>query len=341
MTVYSTTVLSRILEPDPVGPLRQYPRITTAGTEDAGTNEEGLLKWTLESERIRMRKLAFLLAYGISCAAQTNSAPHPSGRVPSFEVASIKPAPPPDQAHPSRIGGEYRPGQFTWTGATLWGLILMAYDVPGYQLKEIAGLPPVRDHFEVVAKVPDGTDRARFCAMLQNMLAERFGVVTRFVSREVSSYDLVVANGGVKLKNAERPPSDAPQQAFPWPADGWPMLPPGVPSIGYYGRRGVTLSHLAARMSGIPDLVRQLELVSERPVIDKTGLTGVYDFTMDFITPGTPPRSPDSADLSEAGEPGPDLFAALERQLGLKLVSSRTVDKVLVVDKFNLTPTEN
>lgn len=217
----------------------------------------------------------------------------------------------------------------------------MAYDVPAYQFKEIESLPPERDYFEVVAKVPDGTDRARFCAMMQNMLAERFGVIIHFVEREVSSYDLVVANGGPKLMTAERPGPDASQATFKWPDDGWPRLPPGVPSIGFYGKRGVTLSHLAARMSGIPDLIRQLEFVSERPIVDKTGLTGLYDFTMDFIASGTPPRSSDSTDSAEASEPGPDLFVALERQLGLRLVSSRTVNKLLVVDKFNVTPTEN
>jgi uncharacterized protein (TIGR03435 family) len=72
----------------------------------------------------------------------------------------------------------------------------------------------------------------------------------------------------------------------------------------------------------------------------KTGLTGFYDFTLDFVMSGTLPHSAESADLSEATDPGPDLFAAVER-LGLKLVRSRTVDKVLVVDTFRSQPTED
>jgi uncharacterized protein (TIGR03435 family) len=286
--------------------------------------------------------LRMAVAFVVVRAVSAQTAPAPAAAPPlSFEVVSIKPAPPPDRAHPNSFSGAYRPGQFTWTDATLRRLILLAYDPPGYQINEISGLPPDREYFEVVAKAPDGTDRARFCAMLQTTLAERFGVTVHYIEKEVPSYNLVVANGGPKLKDAERPAADAPPQAFQWPTDGWPMLPAGKPSIGFYGRRGVQLSHLAARMSGIPDLVRQLELVSERQIVDKTSLTGLYDFAMDFIAPGTPPRPPDSADLSEAPDPGPDLFAALERQLGLKLVSSRAVDKVLVVEKFNFTPTEN
>jgi len=287
-----------------------------------------------------MRALAFLLGcaavYAQSNTTLTEAAPL------SFEVASIKPAPPPDMAHPFRGSGAYRPGQFTLEETSLRTLILLAYDVPGYQRSAVIGLPPIRDYFEVVAKVPDGTDRAQFCQMLQNLLAERFGVETHYAEKEVPGYDLEVAKGGPKLKDAEKPSPDAPEQSFDWPADGWPFLPPGKPSIGFYGRRGAVLTHLAARMQGIPDLIRQLEFVSERPIVDKTGLTGIYDFTMDFIVPGTATPPQDSGDASEAAsEPGPDLAAALERQLGLRLVSSRTTDKVLVVDKFNPTPTAN
>jgi uncharacterized protein (TIGR03435 family) len=283
--------------------------------------------------------LAFLLACAALCA-QSNPAPA-EGPL-SFEVASVKVVPFPDAAHPMRLTGAYGPGQFTWEGAALRSLIVMAYDIPGLQWHTVVGMPPIRDYFEVVAKVPEGTDRAQFCRMLQNLLAERFGVETHYVEKEVPSYDLEVAKGGPKLKDAEKPSPDAPPQSFTWPADGWPFLPPGKPSIGFYGRRGVVLSHLAARMSGIPDLIRQLAQISEQPILDKTGLTGIYDFTMDFIAPGTPTPSQDSADPSgAASEPGPDLAAALERQLGLKLASGKTVVKVLVVDKFNALPTEN
>jgi uncharacterized protein (TIGR03435 family) len=73
---------------------------------------------------------------------------------------------------------------------------------------------------------------------------------------------------------------------------------------------------------------------------DKTGLTGTYDFTMDFLQPARA-AYPSQAPAEGASDPAPDVFAALERQLGLRLASSKAVDKVLVVDRVNVTPTEN
>ena len=156
----------------------------------------------------------------------------------------------------------------------------------------------------------------------------------------------MVAKGGPKLQQAEKRPPDAPPvdpaQPLQWPAGEWPVLPPGTPRIGLYGAKGSQMSHLAARMQTVADLVRELQLMMDCPLTDRTGLTETYDFTMDFVAPGTPvkaPASPDSPDF--ASEPASDMFAALERQLGLKLVSSKKLEKLLVVDKVNLKPTED
>jgi uncharacterized protein (TIGR03435 family) len=200
--------------------------------------------------------------------------------------------------------------------------------------------------YDIAAKVPAGTTSEQFLVMLQNLLAERFGVVVHWVEKEFPSYDLVVAKGGPKLKEAEKRPADAPpvdpSQPFEWPDGGWPVLPPGIPSIGLYARRGTQMGYLAARMKTVPDLLRTLQTLMDRPLTDKTGLTGTYDFTLEFLPPGNAAYTPPPADPSEgAGEPAPDVFAALERQLGLKLVAGRDQEKVLVVDKFNLKPTED
>jgi uncharacterized protein (TIGR03435 family) len=222
----------------------------------------------------------------------------------------------------------------------------MAYDAPRYQFDLISGLPPERYMFDVEAKAPAATDRRLFLAMLQNLLAERFGLVVHWTQKEFPSYDLVVAKGGPKLQEAERRPADAPPldstQPLQWPEGGWPVLPPGVPSIGLYGRRGTQMVYLAARMKTVADLLRTLQQLMDRPLTDKTGLTGTYDFTLNFLPPGNaayPPPPSESPDA--ASEPAPDIFAALERQLGLKLVPGKALEKLLVVDKFNLDPTEN
>jgi len=77
-----------------------------------------------------------------------------------------------------------------------------------------------------------------------------------------------------------------------------------------------------------------------RPVIDKTGLTGFYDFTLEFtmvlpLPPGASPTAP------AASDPGPDLAAAVERELGLKLVGSKAKLDVIVIDRAEKVPTEN
>jgi uncharacterized protein (TIGR03435 family) len=288
-----------------------------------------------------MRVATILLACAaVVSAAQTNAPPS------SFEVASVKPTPLSDQANPGKVEGGFRPGQYIWTHASLRRLIWLAYDVQLYQRDLVAGLPPERYMYDVAAKAPAGTTRESFLVMLQNLLAERFGVAVHWVEKEIPSYDLVAAKGGPKLKEAEKRPAAAPpvdpSQPFNWLAGGWPVLPPGIPSIGLYASRGTQMVHLGARMQTVPDLLRTLQTVMDRPLRDKTGLTGTYDFTLDFLAPGNVAYTPPPPDPSEgASEPAPDVFAALERQLGLKLVAGRDQEKLLVVDKFNLTPTEN
>jgi uncharacterized protein (TIGR03435 family) len=285
-----------------------------------------------------LRTIAILLACAvIAFCAQGGQEPL------SFEVASVKATPLSEQASQGRMTGAYRPGQFTWTHASLRLLILMAYDVPLYQFDRVSGLPTDRQQYDVVARVPAGTNREQFREMLQNLLAERFGLVIHWLQKDVPGYDLVVAKGGPKLREAEKRPADAPPvdpaQPLQWPAGDWPVLPPGIPHIGLYGARGNQISHLAARMQPVADLVRELQLMMDRPLTDKTGLTGTYDFTMDFVAPGTPAEPPASLESPDLATPAPDMFAALESQLGLKLVPSKTAEKLLVVDKVNLKPT--
>ncbi len=75
------------------------------------------------------------------------------------------------------------------------------------------------------------------------------------------------------------------------------------------------------------------------PVLDKTGLGGYYDFTLEFtaVLPGTPPPAPGDG----ASDPGPNLDAALQQQLGLRLVGSKAELDVIVIDKAEKVPTAN
>lgn len=304
-----------------------------------------------------LRTVANLLASAVIACAQATSPP-------SFEVASIKPTNPSDLANPSRLmggPGTNSPGQGTWTNVPLRTLILMAYDVLPAQSNLVSGLPSQdRDKYDVVAKVPAGATREQFRLMCQSLLAERFGLVVHWEPKDLPGYDLVVAKDGSKLREAEKPPGTAPPEdpagprkalAFGWPADkdGWPVFPPGIPRIGLYGTRGTAMAHLTARMQPVGgDLLRILKELLDRPVVDKTGLAGSFDFTLDFLPPNALPNTaipePSSGQggvLEGLRDPAPDLFVALERQLGLKLVSTKSQAKVLVVDKVSDKPTEN
>jgi len=238
-------------------------------------------------------------------------------------------------------------------------LITAAYGLTPAQANLIFGPPSLdKGGYDIVAKIPAGATAEQFYPMLRNLLAERFGLAVHWEQRDLPSYDLVVAKGGSKLREPEKPPGGAQQQPgqpvaplgqLPTDKDGWPVFPPGIPRINLLMRRGIATAHVSARMQTVADLLRMLGSRIDRPVVDKTGLTGAYDFTLDFAPPATmvnPPAGPEPSPgqagaLDSVSEPAPDLFAALESQLGLKLVSTKSPVKVLVVDKVNDKPTEN
>ena len=296
----------------------------------------------------------------VACAVLAHSAQSAS-QLPSFEVASIKPTPPSELGLPGGAGGgpgSTNPGQFIWTNAFLRDLILAAYDVPEPQAKGVLGLPAqAGERYNLVAKVPRGATRDQLRPMLQRLLAERFGMIAHWEQKEVPSYRLIVARGGSRLREPEIPltPADDPAQhptlGFEWPTDkaGWPTFPPGIPRIGRFGRKGDAMVHVTARMQTIGDLLQILSPFFDRPVVDETGLAGRYDFTLTFLpsdnslsTSAPPASSSGQGGVSEGpNEPPPDIFAALASQLGLRLVSSKSSNRVLVIDKVNTKPTDN
>jgi uncharacterized protein (TIGR03435 family) len=127
-----------------------------------------------------------------------------------FEVASIKPSPPP----PAGVGsvvfcrggpGTNDPGLYTCGNINLSALIGTAYRVPYYRLSAPDWMQMTR--FDVRAVVPEGTTKEQFTTMLQNLLADRFRVVVHRESREIQRYELVVAKNGPKFKEAAPPAS--------------------------------------------------------------------------------------------------------------------------------------
>jgi uncharacterized protein (TIGR03435 family) len=279
-----------------------------------------------------MRALAFLAM--LTAAAQTPDASL------KFEVASIKPAPPPTgrgmRVTSNGGPGEDDPGLFTCENCTLSMLISEAFDLKDFQLSGPDWMRPMgmqSTRFMMSAKIPLGTTKAQFRVMLQNFLAERFKMTFHHEKKEVPGFQLVVAKSGPKFKEAKptapAPDDDAADQPGPpkTDANGFPVLPPGRGS-----RMTMMRGHGAMRADEetMAEFAEMLSNQLRQPVIDATGLSGKYGIAMYWV-PGDP--APD--------DPGPSLFQALQEQLGLKLESKKGMVDVVVVDHIEKAPTEN
>jgi uncharacterized protein (TIGR03435 family) len=276
----------------------------------------------------------------------------------TFEVASIKPAAP--QAMARLQGsvdggpGTSAPGRIRFTDMPLRVLIMRAYNVQSFQVSGPSWMESQR--FDVIAKVPDGAaTKEDVQIMLQNLLADRFKLKLHKGSKEAPIYELVVAKGGIKIKEAA--------QNAAAHAEGAGGPPPGPPPKGKdgflrtpHGQLGIQAT-VGGRMRMQGDAVTMARLTDTlgmalgRPVVDKTGLTGAYDVTLDFSPEGmgAGPKSPapggSGVNPAEApldsNDSGPSIFTALQERLGLKLESRKGPMDLLVVESVEKAPTKN
>jgi uncharacterized protein (TIGR03435 family) len=167
--------------------------------------------------------------------------------------------------------------------------------------------------------------------MIQSLLADRFKMKVNRVVKQLPVYELVVANGGAKLK----PENAADFAAAGRPPDSGTSSSSGP---GYFKAVGASSADLAYGLSRF--VSRELG----RQVIDRTGLTGKYDFTLTwqpFSTErGAVDVSPDSMRSTNLDSAGPSIFTAIQEQLGLKLKPTVGPVEVLVVDHIE-RPSEN
>ena len=302
---------------------------------------------------IRFWLIALAVMPGALCQAQT---PAPL----RFEVASVHPAGAKPPYTPIPAAGEIKggpgtgdPTRMTFTWVLVRRLLMNAFALP---LDQISGSDWVMGQdarFDISAIVPAGATKEQANEMLLNLLKERFHLTYHTEKKNFDLYALVVAKGGPKLKNAA--PPDGPLPEAPQPAtiarpasldrDGFPQLPAGRPNAQGRTQNGVT--RMTFRMQTPKQLLTllQFQLAPSRTV-DKTGLIGPYDFTLEFSNAGlTGPagRSLSAPSPGEAGQPdtAPDLFTALEKQLGLKLEKSKTQLDVIVIDHMDKQPIEN
>ncbi len=270
-----------------------------------------------------------------------------SGQGLEFEVASVRgPTPPPAVQRMNGGPGTSDPERISYSRARMGPVIMMAF---GLRPNEIIGpdwlFEPndmTAPAYDIEAKVPAGATKEQARQMMQNLLKARFHLAYHFEKRRFDAYNLVVAKSGAKLKPAAPPVGPAPAQQqgvitgateFAKDADGFPILPPGYPKFRGVGADGhMRLTARALPMSQIVELfqgdVQRRYQVNY--VVDKTGLTGTYDFKLD---------SGNRAGGAESA--APEFMDAVEEQLGLRFEKSKIEAQVLVIDHVDKTPTDN
>jgi uncharacterized protein (TIGR03435 family) len=291
---------------------------------------------------------AVILAAGTLVRAQSSKSQA------EFEVASVR------RSNPNTGGGGggkskdggggLRPGldhgRFNFS-STLFGLIIRAYGAMSCNEGKvdcalISGGPNwlTKDRFDVLAKMPDGSPDYTFLQflrgqapqlqlMLQSMLAERFSLKVHRETRQLSVYALTLVKQGSKLKEASgemiqlKDGTSVKNQSLLW-------TPAPLPD----GTRSDHLIRMFVRDQSMKGLVDSLSRLMDRPVLDRTGLKGTFDITMDYE------RNPDGPDTPGSDITGPAMFTAFQEELGLKFESTRAPVEVLIIDHAE-KPSEN
>jgi uncharacterized protein (TIGR03435 family) len=222
-------------------------------------------------------------------------------------------------------------GRFYARNVPLNVLIRRAYGLQTYQ---VLGGPSWIDtaRFDIEARPSRELpiNSPQIMQMLRTLLTERFKVRAHAEKREESTYSLVFARTDKQLGKGLRPSNldCATLAASALPDRGAP--PPGggsdVPNCNLRMGGGAGPAILTKGGVSIAELAELLQPDLGRMIIDKTGLSGVYDVTLSFASTWAPPG------FSPVQQEGPSLFLAVERQLGLKLISERAQVPVLVVD---------
>jgi uncharacterized protein (TIGR03435 family) len=248
--------------------------------------------------------------------SQTENA---TSSTPIYSSASVKPSAIPDGDNLTQMAFNLGNGHFVAQGVTLQRLIEMAYQV---QPTQISGPQDLLDRkFDVDAKLApqyvqqmseheSGEDQV----LLKSILANQFKLVTRSEARTVPASDLVIGDSGAKLQ---------------------------APAKGQMRMMRLGPGELASSGAPLHLLTAQLSARLGRPVVDKTGLKGIYAFNLHWT-----PNASEAQNLRQSGEPvvpepaadpnGPSLTTALEEQLGLKLQPNTEPVQMLVIEHVEL-----
>ena len=322
---------------------------------DGTALSRGVTLWSIAAILVLGAPLAYLTAAVQATAPQQSAAVSPGARPLTFDAASVKPASVPDgvrlmedgrvgvrkgsgiQIPPNTGGpGTDDPGRIHYPLITLKQLLRRAWD----SYYEIDG-PGWLDSQAVTvdATMPPETTKAQFQEMLRKLLSDRFGLQYHVGKKEITGYTLVIAGNGPKLKES------ADQSEAEWTRaqqirggkDGFPAYAP------VKGKMLITMqsgdrSRILGQQVTLQALVKALSSELKTTITDATGLTAKYDFTLTYasLEPLPPP-----AHMPEVLEPLPDIFSALQSDLGLKLEAKKVSVEVFVVNHMERTPTGN
>lgn len=238
---------------------------------------------------------------------------------PEFETASVKPS------AGIGLGMGIHPlpgGRLNVENAPLRVLISVAYDVRTFQ---IAGGPSwiYSAPFDIAAKGDDRATLPQELLMLQTLLENRFKLAVHRETRDAPVYELTIAKSGLRAA-----PSKEGSCVVVEPDRAPLPTRPGATPPNYCGNFGLDRGRIDAFGARMQPLSNALATVVDRTVIDKTGLTGMFDIHLAFT-----PDLGAAADPAGSSDLGPSVFTALQEQLGLKLESAKGPVSMLVIDR--------
>jgi uncharacterized protein (TIGR03435 family) len=346
---------------------------------DGTALSRGVTRWSVAAILALGAPLAYLVA-AVQAAPIQATAPQQAatgssaGKPLTFDVASVKPAIVPDGVNvvgermttrkgsgvtiPRNSGGPGTddPGRIHYPLISLKALLVRAWDSyfeivgPGWLDTQIV---------QVDATMPPDSTKAQFQEMLRNLITDRFQLKHHTETKQITGYALMVTKNGPKMKESADQNGGAPARpprATQRGPDGFMIIPPSTgPMLMFQSELG-DKARLVAQQQTMQDLARELGMVLRTTATDGTGLNAKYDFTLTFAggfgrggpVYASPPRpEPPSggtvpvAGQPDAAEPLPDIFSAVQSQLGLKLEQKKVPVEVFVVDHMEKTPTGN